>query len=234
MAKRSHIKNLITVTSSEIPSIPARSLAAGQSSGTVVALASPAAGQASRDSRQAGKRPRVDPSAELVTELNTEQPAVIVDPTPAWRPQLKHWGKEIPATASVKGDKGHLLAFDLTKALLIPSDMVGSDHVPDTRLVKSLVKFMIRAIQKQHLVMERIHRLRQKATDSANQVQSLQAELGRAQSSLQMANSNNSRLLGQLGFAEKERDALRAELDALKQSREEDLKGANNAGFVEA
>ena len=49
-----------------------------------------------------------------------------------------------------------------------------------------------------------------------------------------MANSDNSRLLGQLGSAEKERDALRAELDALKQSREEDLKGANNAGFLEA
>ncbi|KAI8003889.1 hypothetical protein LOK49_LG08G00623, partial [Camellia lanceoleosa] len=57
------------------------------SSGTVVALASLAAGQASRDTCRAGKRPRVDPSAELVTELNTEQPAVTVDPTPAIQDQ---------------------------------------------------------------------------------------------------------------------------------------------------
>ncbi|GMP34568.1 hypothetical protein CsSME_00007386 [Camellia sinensis var. sinensis] len=35
--------------------------------------------------------------------------------------------------------------------------------------------------------MERIHRLRQKATDSASQVERLQAELGRAKFSLQMA-----------------------------------------------
>ncbi|XP_028124092.1 uncharacterized protein LOC114321144 [Camellia sinensis] len=211
MAKRSRIKNLITATSSEIPSIPACSPTVGQSSGTVVALASPAAGQASRDSRWAGKRPRANPSAELVTELNTEQPAVTVDPTPVWRPQLKHRGKEIPTTTSVKGDKEHLLTFDLTKALLLPSDVVGNDHVPDTQLVKSSVKSMTRVIQKQHLVMERIHWLRQKATDSASQVQSLRAELGRAQSSLQMANSDNSQLLGQLGSAEKERDALRAD-----------------------
>ncbi|GMP94032.1 hypothetical protein CsSME_00043641 [Camellia sinensis var. sinensis] len=32
---------------------------------------------------------------------------------------------------------------------------------------------MAKAIQKQHLVMERIHRLRQKAADTASQVQSL-------------------------------------------------------------
>ncbi|THG13844.1 hypothetical protein TEA_014322 [Camellia sinensis var. sinensis] len=230
MAKRSRIKNLITATSTELPSIPTRTAAAGQSSETVVALASPAAGQASKDNRQARKRPRADPSVKLVAELNTEQPAVTTDPTPTWRPQLKHRGKEIPATASVKGDKEHLLAFDLTKALLLPSDVVGNDHVPDTWLVKSSVKSMTRAIQKQHLVLERIHRLRQKATDSANQVEQLHAELGRSKASLQMANSDNSRLLGQLGTAEKERDALRAELETLKESNKKELEDANNAG----
>ncbi|XP_028087694.1 probable polygalacturonase At3g15720 [Camellia sinensis] len=64
------------------------------------------------------------------------------------------------------------------------------------------------AIQKQHLVMERIHRLRQKANDTVGQVQSLQTELGRAKSSLQIANADNNRLLGQLDEAEKKRDEL--------------------------
>ncbi|XP_028112691.1 mitogen-activated protein kinase kinase 1-like [Camellia sinensis] len=86
MAKRSRIKNLIIATSTEIPSIQTCSPAAGQPSRTVVALASPAARQTSRDNRRAGKRPRADPSAELVAELNTEQPAVTADPIPPWRP----------------------------------------------------------------------------------------------------------------------------------------------------
>ncbi|XP_028108967.1 uncharacterized protein LOC114307750 [Camellia sinensis] len=166
MAKRSRIKYLLTATSTEIPSVVTHSPAAGQSRGAVVALASQAAGESSQTTRRAGKRARTDSSAELITELSTEQPTVTADPTPAWRPQLKHRGKEIPTTASVKGDKEHLLAFDLSKALLLPSDVVGSDHVPDTRLVKSAVKSITRAIQKQHLAMERIHRLRQKAVDT--------------------------------------------------------------------
>ena len=82
--------------------------------------------------------------------------------------------------------------------------------------------FFLQAIQKQHLVMERIHRLRQKANDTASQVQSLQTELGRAKSSLQIANADNTKLLGQLGDAEKKRDELQAELDALKESREKE------------
>ncbi|GMQ10948.1 hypothetical protein CsSME_00053753 [Camellia sinensis var. sinensis] len=243
MAKRSCIKNLLTATSTELPIIPPRTTATGQSSGTVVALASPAAVQAGKESRRAGKMPRTDPSAELVTELNTEQPTVTTDPIPPWKPQLKQRGKEIPVTASVKGDKVHLLAFDLTKALLLPSDVVGSDHIPDTRLVKSSVKsmtrvrtlrtlvkffqvfaqfsssdkvFFLQAIQKQHLVLERIHRLRQKATNAASQVEHLQAELGRSKASLEITNSDNSRLLGQLGVTKQERDALRTELEGLK------------------
>ncbi|KAL7198677.1 hypothetical protein ACSBR2_021060 [Camellia fascicularis] len=231
MAKRSRIKNLLTATSAEIPSITTHSPAAGQSSGPVVALASPAAGQ---EPRREGKRLRADPSAELVAELTTEQPAVCVDPIPSWRPQLKHRGKDIPANASVKGDKEHLFTFDLSKALLLPSDVVGNDHVLDTQLVKSTVKSMTRAIQKQHLVMERIHRLRQKANDTASQVQNLQTELGRAKSSLEIANVDNNRLLGQLDEAEKKRDELKAELDALKKSRKKECDDANNAGFNEA
>ena len=66
----------------------------------------------------------------------------------------------------------------------------------------------LQAIQKQHLVMERTHRLRQKANDTASQVQSLQAELGRAKSSLEMANADYIRLLGQLDAAEKKLDEL--------------------------
>ncbi|XP_028067886.1 uncharacterized protein LOC114270562 [Camellia sinensis] len=93
---------------------------------------------------------------------------------------------------------------------------------------------MTRAIQKQHLVMERIHRLRQKANDTASQVQSLQTELGRAKSSLQIANTDNTKLLGQLRDAEKKRDELQAELNALKESREKDCEDANNADFKEA
>ncbi|GMP32011.1 hypothetical protein CsSME_00005967 [Camellia sinensis var. sinensis] len=93
---------------------------------------------------------------------------------------------------------------------------------------------MARAIQKQHLVMERIHRLRQKAADTASQVQGLQTELGRAKSSLEISNADNNRLLGQLDEAEKKRDELQAELDALKKSREKDCEDANNAGFKEA
>ncbi|GMQ03941.1 hypothetical protein CsSME_00049543 [Camellia sinensis var. sinensis] len=82
--------------------------------------------------------------------------------------------------------------------------------------------------------MERIHRLRQKANDSTSQVTSLQTELGRAKSSLQIANADNDKLLGQLGAAEQERDTIKAELEALKQSREKDLEDANNADFKEA
>ncbi|GMP77888.1 hypothetical protein CsSME_00034013 [Camellia sinensis var. sinensis] len=93
---------------------------------------------------------------------------------------------------------------------------------------------MARAIQKQHLVIERIHRLRQKAADTASQVQGLQTELGRAKSSLEIANADNNRLLGQLDEAEKKRDELQTELDALKKSRENDCEDANNAGFKEA
>ncbi|XP_028108699.1 uncharacterized protein LOC114307503 [Camellia sinensis] len=210
MAKRSRIKNLLTATSAEIPSVTTRSPAAGQSSAAVVALASPApaAGQSAREARRAGKRPRADPSAELVAELTTEHPAETPAPVPAWRPQLKHRGQDIPATASIKADKEHLLAFDLSKAFLLPGDVVGSDHVPDTRLVKSSVKSMARAIQKQHLVLERIHRLRQRANDTASQVESLQADLGRAKASLEMANNDNNRLLGQLNAAEKKQNEL--------------------------
>ncbi|THG13171.1 hypothetical protein TEA_028722 [Camellia sinensis var. sinensis] len=119
--------------------------------------------QTSKESRQAKKRPRcADPIAKLVAELSTEQTAEASEPTPPWQPQLKHWGKEIPTNASIKGDKEHLLTFDLTKALLLPSDVISSDHVPETRLVKSSVKSMTRAIQKQHLVIDRIHKLWQK------------------------------------------------------------------------
>ncbi|GMP91886.1 hypothetical protein CsSME_00042362 [Camellia sinensis var. sinensis] len=82
--------------------------------------------------------------------------------------------------------------------------------------------------------MERIHRLRQKANDSASQVTSLQTELGRAKSSLQIANADNDKLLGQLGAAKQERDTIKAKLEALKQSREKDLEDANNASFKEA
>lgn len=146
MAKRSRIKNLLTATSAEIPSVTTRSPAAGQSSAAIVALASPApaARQSAREARRAGKRPRADPSAELVAELTTEHPAETPAPVPAWRPQLKHRGQDIPATASIKADKEHLLAFDLSKAFLLPGDVVGSDHVSDTRLVKSSVKSMAR------------------------------------------------------------------------------------------
>ncbi|XP_028105057.1 uncharacterized protein LOC114304083 [Camellia sinensis] len=148
MAKRSRIKNLLTATSAEMPSVVTRSPAAGQSNGAVVALASQATGQSSREPapRRASKRARADPSAELVAELTTEHLSDALVPVPTWRPQLKHRGQDISATASIKGDKEHLLAFDLSKALLLPGDMVGSDHIPNTRLVKSSVKSMARAI----------------------------------------------------------------------------------------
>ncbi|CAL5335536.1 unnamed protein product [Camellia sinensis] len=106
MAKRSRIKNLITATSAELPSVPPRTSIAGQSSETVIALASTTSTQASKEGRRVGKRPRAaDPTTELVAELSTEQPAEGSEPTPPWHPQLKHQGKEIPANASVKGDK---------------------------------------------------------------------------------------------------------------------------------
>ena len=146
MAKQSRIRNLLTATSAELPGASVPSSAAGQSSGAVIGLATPATGQSRREpaQRRGGKRARPDPSAELVAELETEQPAAQASTVPAWRPLLKHRGADIPANASVKGDKEHLLAFDLSKALLLPSDVVGSDHVPDTRLVKSSVKSMTR------------------------------------------------------------------------------------------
>ncbi|THG18820.1 hypothetical protein TEA_001209 [Camellia sinensis var. sinensis] len=106
-------------TPTKLPSIPSRAAAAGQTSRAMVALASTAAAQTSKDSRRAEKRPQtVDPTAELVAELNIEQPAVASTPTPPWKPQLKHRGKEIPVNASVKGSKEHLLAFDLTVTTL--------------------------------------------------------------------------------------------------------------------
>ncbi|THG23290.1 hypothetical protein TEA_020255 [Camellia sinensis var. sinensis] len=77
MAKQSKIKNLLTATSAEMPSVVTRSPVAGQSSGAMVALASPATGQSSREPapRRAGKRVRADPSTELVAELTTEHPS---------------------------------------------------------------------------------------------------------------------------------------------------------------
>ena len=51
---------------------------------------------------------------------------------------------------------------------------------------------------------------------------------------MEIANADNSKLLGQLGAVEKERDALQAELDALKQARNDELDEANNEGFKEA
>ncbi|XP_028083001.1 uncharacterized protein LOC114284289 [Camellia sinensis] len=145
MGKGSRIKNLVTAMSTEVPSIPHHAPAASQTFGMVIALASTAAAQTSKESRGAGKGPRsADPIAELIVELSAEQPANTSEPMPPWKPQLKHWGKEILANTSVKGDNEHLLAFDLTKALLLPSDVTDSDHVPDTRLVKSLVKSMTR------------------------------------------------------------------------------------------
>lgn len=53
-------------------------------------------------------------------------------------------------------------------------------------------------------------------TDATNQVKHLETELGRSMASLEMDNTDNSKLLGQVGSVEKERDALRAELEALK------------------
>ena len=76
----------------------------------------------------------------------------------------------------------------------------------------------MQAIQKQHLVLERIHRLRQKANDTASQVESLQAELGRAKASLEMANADNNRLLGQLNAAEKKQRELQSEVDTQKKA----------------
>ncbi|XP_028127270.1 uncharacterized protein LOC114323790 [Camellia sinensis] len=93
---------------------------------------------------------------------------------------------------------------------------------------------MARAIQKQHLVLERIHRLRQKANDTASQVESLQAELGRAKASLEMANADNNRLLSQLNAAEKKQSELQTEVDTLKKSEKKACRAANNAGFNEA
>ena len=92
----------------------------------------------------------------------------------------------------------------------------------------------MQAIQKQHLVLERIHRLRQKANDTASQVESLQAELGRAKASLEMATHDNNRLLGQLNAAEKKQRELQAEVDTLKKAKKKACRAANNAGFNEA
>ena len=92
----------------------------------------------------------------------------------------------------------------------------------------------MQAIQKQHLVLERIHRLRQKANDTASQVEILQDELGRAKSSLEMANSDNNRLLGQLDAAEKKQNELQTEVDTLKKSEKKACRAANNACCNEA
>ncbi|GMP32993.1 hypothetical protein CsSME_00006508 [Camellia sinensis var. sinensis] len=172
MAKRIRIKNLITATSTELLSISPRAPAAGQTFGTVIALASTAVTYASKESHRAGKRPRsVDPSAELVTELSTDQPAEASKPTPLWY------------------------------------DMTSSNHVPDTQLVKSSVKSM-------------------------TWVKHLETELGRSKVSLEMANADNARLLGQLGRAEQERDKLKAQLAAEKEARKVVVDEANN--LVEA
>ncbi|XP_028099956.1 uncharacterized protein LOC114299424 [Camellia sinensis] len=145
MAKRSRIKNLFTATSAELPSNLHLVPTASQSSGTVIALASIVA-PLNVESCRAGKRPHTaDPSAKLVAELHTEQVAE-VEPIPTWESKLKHREKDIPVTTSIIEDKEKLLAFDLTKSLLLPGDMVGQDHVPDTRMVKSAVKSITRTM----------------------------------------------------------------------------------------
>lgn len=79
--------------------------------------------------------------------------------------------------------------------------------------------------------MDQIYKLRQKVTDVANQVKHLETKLGQSKASLEIANADNSKLLSQLGFAEKERDTLRTELETLKQSRKDEVDAANNLGL---
>ncbi|GMP57902.1 hypothetical protein CsSME_00021786 [Camellia sinensis var. sinensis] len=111
----------------------------------------------------------------------------------------------------------------------------SSENFPSVCPVLLLINFVfLQAIQKQHLVLERIHRLRQKANDTASQVESLQAELGRAKASLQIANVDNNKLLGQLNAAEKKQSELQAEVDTLKKTKRKACRAANNAGFNEA
>ena len=81
--------------------------------------------------------------------------------------------------------------------------------------------------------MERIHRLRQKANDTASQVERLHTELGRAKASLQIAHAAKYRLLGQLDAAEKKQSELQPEVDTLTKSKRKACKAANNAGFNE-
>ncbi|KAF5959342.1 hypothetical protein HYC85_000551 [Camellia sinensis] len=176
IAKRSRIKNLIA------------------SSRIVIALASIAAPHA--ESRRASKWARsADPSVELEVEFNAEHEPTEVEPVLAWQPKLKSRGGPILANASVKGDKEHLLAFNLSKSLLLPKDLIGIGHVPDTRLVKSAVKSMTRSIQKTHLVMDCIVSLWQKMTELNGAGKSVSAKLGRAKALLEIANADNARLL---------------------------------------
>lgn len=82
--------------------------------------------------------------------------------------------------------------------------------------------------------MDRIHKLRQKVTDANNQAKNLETELGRSKASLEMANADNAKLLGQLGRAKQEREELKAQLAAKKEGRKATVDEANNLGFQEA
>ncbi|XP_028125041.1 uncharacterized protein LOC114321974 [Camellia sinensis] len=90
------------------------------------------------------------------------------------------------------------------------------------------------AIQKQHLVIDCIVNLRHKVTELNNAGKNISTELGRAKVSLKIANSDNARLLGQLGRAEKEREALKAELEEMKKVKDKVVDEANNLSFKEA
>lgn len=139
MAKRRRIKNLITATSTELPSISPSAPFVDQSSETVIALASTATPHTV--SRRVGKRAWLaDPLVKLEAELNAEHASTKIEPFLAWESKLKCQGNPIPVNALVKGDKEHLLAFDLSKSLLLPEDMVGTEHMPDIQIIKSTVK----------------------------------------------------------------------------------------------
>ncbi|KAL7215562.1 hypothetical protein ACSBR1_027673 [Camellia fascicularis] len=110
--------------------------------------------------------------------------------------------------------------------------MIGSDHVPDTRMVKFVVKSMIR---KTHLVIDRVVKLRHKVADTIAQGKYFENELGRAKASLEIANANNAKLLVQLSSAKQERNALWTKVEQLKKKKKNDaVKEAEGCGFKEA
>ncbi|KAL7167561.1 hypothetical protein ACSBR2_038091 [Camellia fascicularis] len=135
MKKQNKIKNMMVASSRDKATTSTTPLAqtAEVSARIVLALASTVVLAVNTKSHQASKRACIkDPSVDLTTELSTNQLVKEVTPVLAWKPSLTYRGKMITTAYFVAANNEHLLGDNLSKALLLPTDMEKCSHYPYT------------------------------------------------------------------------------------------------------